>query len=157
MFGALERVVDVPDVSAERVGGALKRPGEECQLATETSLVEQVRRGAQQRQVIGQSAQSVIATAVKHVTEGRLHHRHVLRQKVVLHLRKHTQVQREGLILCDQQNTKDIFTRCPEVIGRYIDAESILGFSECIEIPLQSSLSLDFNSRWRFNLVLSAH
>lgn len=87
VFRALQRVVNVPDVSAERVRGALKRPGEERQLAAETGLVEQVRGGAQQRQVIGQSAQSVVATTVKHVTERRLHHRHVLRQEVVLHLR----------------------------------------------------------------------
>lgn len=86
MCGALERVVDVPDVSAERVGGALQRPGEERQLPAETGLVELLRVGVQERQVIGQSAQGVIATAVKHVTERRLDHRNVLRQEVVFHL-----------------------------------------------------------------------
>ncbi len=32
-------------------------------------------------------------------------------------------------------------------LGRYIDSGSILRFSECIATPLESILSLDFNSR----------
>ncbi len=38
-------------------------------------------------------------------------------------------------------------------LGRYIDSGSILRFSECIAIPLELILSLDYNSRWGSNLV----
>lgn len=77
-------------VPAQAVGGALQRPGEEGELSSKLFLIELFRVRRQQGQVLSERAQSVVTTTVDHVTERRLHHRHVLGQEVVFHLRTET-------------------------------------------------------------------
>lgn len=70
----LEQVVDVPDVTAQRVGRTLKCPGEQSELATEPSLMEQVRMRTQLGEMLSERAQGVFTTTVQHMTEWSLHH-----------------------------------------------------------------------------------
>lgn len=78
--------VYVPHVCAHGIGGALQRPREQSELSSEAFLIKAFRVRGQSVQVLAESAQSVLAVAVDHMTEGRVHHRHVLRQEEVLHL-----------------------------------------------------------------------
>lgn len=78
-----EVVIDVPDVSAECVGGPLQRPGEQGQLAPKAALLEAHAgrhpgggspqapgvAGAQQPHVVEQGSQRVVSTAQKDVSE----------------------------------------------------------------------------------------
>lgn len=82
--------VDVPQVSAHGVGGALQRPREQGQLSPEAVLIEALGVRGQPVQVLTESAQRVLATPVDHVAERCVHHRHVLGQEEVFHLHKHT-------------------------------------------------------------------
>lgn len=79
-------VVYAPHISVQSVGGSLQRPCEEGELSSEVFLVEAFGVRGQKVQVLSERAQSVVATAVDHMTERRLHRRHVLRQEVVFHL-----------------------------------------------------------------------
>ena len=81
-----EGMVYVPDVSAQGVSSPLQGPGEKSQLPSETCLVEALRVGGQQGQVLGERAQCVLASAVQNMPERSLHRRHVLGQEVVFHL-----------------------------------------------------------------------
>lgn len=66
--------VYVPDVSVQRVGGALQRPGKQGQLTSEAALIKTSRVRGQQGKVLSERHQCVVATPVNHVTERRLHH-----------------------------------------------------------------------------------
>lgn len=70
----LRWVVNVPDITTQCVGSSLQCPGEECELAAEPSLVEQVRMRMQLGEMLSERAQSVFTTTMQNVTEWSLHH-----------------------------------------------------------------------------------
>lgn len=101
-LAASEVVIDVPDIPAKCICCPLQRPGEQGQLAPEAAFLEAQAgrhpgRGgprvsgasrAQQPHVVQQGAQRVVSAAQEDVAERRVGRRHVLGQKVELHLRK---------------------------------------------------------------------
>lgn len=66
--------VYVPHVCVHGVGGTLQCPHEQGELSPEVFLVKALRVRGQPVQVLTESTQSVLATAVDHMTEWRIHH-----------------------------------------------------------------------------------
>lgn len=78
--------VYVPHACAHGISSTLQCPREQSELSSEVFFIKTFRVRGQPVQVLTESPQSVLTMAVDHMTEGRIHHRHVLRQEEVFHL-----------------------------------------------------------------------